>query len=919
MDDTVLVEHTVIADDDVLIGDGAAFETALAADDGAQQLAGLAYVGVAPDDAVFQAAVAVDDGVVADHARPLDGHAFLDFDSVAEIDRPDNACIGGNLDIGAQDQVAARARALEQGRSSAAGGRCGRGESGGRHCFTHGLGQPDFTADKVGAGAHIFADGADVTPVAFGHVGLQPLSALQESGEELGGKVVGGTVGDEVQYGRFEHVDAGVHPVRADGAPVRFFEELGDAAVFVANDCAVFERVGNGIDGDGGESADGEMVLDGGLKVEVGEGVAADDEEGVVEMGGGVFDTASGAERHLLDDIGDIETEGAAVTVEVLDHGGQILEGDDDLGNAVVFEQLKNMTEDRLVDKRDHRLGAPNRQGTQAGAFTAGHDYGFHSLCPVTVGQWSVARGLRWPLVKGSRPLPLYGRPGIVSLVNGRRWVVAGRKQLADAAAQGVQFGSAEKQAERAVHGAGVDEMLKRRKVGEQAFLDSFAGKLPDNGAQLVLMMEADAVVDGPHMRARRFPPPAYDRKPAVMSIEAVAGLAVGVVDEVVEECEAAQGGGIAGVLAHIEVVYVGITLDEELDAAGPARSVAEDGGRYEAPTEGFADDKGGGFALAEGAGREIPERIFAASRFVDGGNFVLMVMYGCQEGVVGAVGQETFFFNSAFCQRAQYLSVGGRGRAAAIQVAAVVFTVHPLFDRLFVVHCGGKLDATGSTVGAGALCGAAGRAAELQCRSVTVQVKRRKSNRQRKCVAVGARAEVPFGLDDAPTQGAVRAAGGHDLQGMFAQGAHLCARCIEAGLGIVAVVFDRFGTGRIGRRVRLACGGVGYGLCDQDHEVLPFIVPQPELSDAKGRLERFAQTGGGGLFLDGRQVGAFLFELLQQLQNGGCEGGHLLFLHDEGGHVGALAGLQKEGTLTGASDGVGDDSANWIEVEGKL
>ena len=46
--------------------------------------------------------------------------------------------------------------------------------------------------------------------------------------------------------------------------------------------------------------------------------------------------------------------------------------------------------------------------------------------------------------------------------------------------------------------------MLKRRQVGEQTFLNGFAGKLPDNGAQLILMMEADAVVDGPHMRGAR-------------------------------------------------------------------------------------------------------------------------------------------------------------------------------------------------------------------------------------------------------------------------------------------------------------------------------------------------------------------------------------------------------------------------------
>ena len=177
-------------------------------------------------------------------------------------------------------------------------------------------------------------------------------------------------------------------------------------------------------------------------------------------MGGGVLDAAGGAKRHLFDDISDIETESAAVTVEVLDHRRQILEGNDDLGNAVIFEQLKNMAEDRLVDKRDHRLGTPNRQWTQAGAFPAGHDYGFHSLCPVTVGRWSVAGGLRWKLAKGNWT-PLDGRPGIVPLVNGRRWILAGTEQLTDAAAQSIQLRSTEQQVERTVHRTGVDEILK--------------------------------------------------------------------------------------------------------------------------------------------------------------------------------------------------------------------------------------------------------------------------------------------------------------------------------------------------------------------------------------------------------------------------------------------------------------------------
>ena len=621
---------------------------------------------------MLQPAIPVHDGVVADHARPLDRHALLNLDAVAEKDRPVNTCTGGDLHIGAQDQIAALAHACKQGRISPVVRRR-LDKLGGLHrrCIAERSGQPDFAADEVGVGAHVLADCADITPVALGHVGLEPLPPLQEIGEEIGGKVIGDVVGDIVQNRRFEHIDAGVHPVGADGAPIRFFDELGDATAFVADDCAIFERIGNGIDGECGESADGDVVLDGGLEVEVGQGVATDDEKGVVEMGGGVLDTAGGAEGHILDDIGDFEAEATAVAIEVLDHGGHILESNDDLGNAVIFEQLENMAEDRFVDKGYHRLGTPNRQGAQAGAFTAGHDYGSHNLCPVTNGQWSVASGLRWPQVTGNWPLRLYRRPGIVALVIGWQGILARSEQFADATAQGILFGNAEKQIQGALHWVGVNEMLQRLQVGEQPLLNGFSGELPDNSTQLVLMVEADTVVDGPHMRARRFPPPTGNRKSTMISIKTVAGLAVGVVDEIVEEGQTAQGRGVTGILAHIEIVYVRITLDEELDAARPPRPVAQDSGGHEAPTEGLADDKGGGLALAEGARRKIPQRILAAAGFVDGRNLVLVVMNDCQKGVVGAVWQQSFLFDFAFCQRAQYLA--GRSRGQPLAARALV------------------------------------------------------------------------------------------------------------------------------------------------------------------------------------------------------------------------------------------------------
>ena len=186
-----------------------------------------------------------------------------------------------------------------------------------------------------------------------------------------------------------------------------------------------------------------------------------------------------------------------------------------------------------------------------------------------------------------------------------------------------------------------------------------------------------------------------------------MAGLAVGVVDEIVEEGQTAQGRGVAGILAHIEIVYVRITLDEELDAARPPRPVAQDGGGHEAPTEGLADDKGGGLALAESARREIPQRILAAAGFVDGRNLVLVVMNDCQKGVVGAVWQQSFLFDFAFCQRVQYLAGRSRGRPLAARAlvhdAAVVCAALLLFDRLVIVRHSGRPVAFGGTVRVGA------------------------------------------------------------------------------------------------------------------------------------------------------------------------------------------------------------------------
>src|SRR5207248_8392870 len=146
--------------------------------------------------------------------------------------------------------------------------------------FAH-AGQVDLAAQVVGAGGHVVGDGADVAPVAFGHVAEHGVAFLKEDGEEVVAEIehlVGLVVAKD---GGVEDVDAGVDGIGEDLAPARLFLELLDAAVVVYDDDAVFEGVGHALEDQGGHGLLLLVVLHDGAQVEIGEGVAGDDEEGV--------------------------------------------------------------------------------------------------------------------------------------------------------------------------------------------------------------------------------------------------------------------------------------------------------------------------------------------------------------------------------------------------------------------------------------------------------------------------------------------------------------------------------------------------------------------------------------------------------------------------------------------------------------
>ena len=167
---------------------------------------------------MLQAAIPVHNGVVADDAGALNRHALLDFDGVAKIDGAIYACVGRNLHIRAQNQIAAPGR-RDGARERPASRKVDR--------LPEGLGQPDFAADQVGAGPHILPDCAHITPIPFGDISMKWLALSQKIREKIGGKVIGNVVGDVVEDGGVEDVDAGVDPVGAGWRPSRVFQGTG--------------------------------------------------------------------------------------------------------------------------------------------------------------------------------------------------------------------------------------------------------------------------------------------------------------------------------------------------------------------------------------------------------------------------------------------------------------------------------------------------------------------------------------------------------------------------------------------------------------------------------------------------------------------------------------------------------------------
>ena len=173
------------------------------------------------------------------------------------------------------------------------------------------------------------------------------------------------------------------------------------------------------------------------------------------------------------------------------------------------------------------------------------------------------------------------------------------------AAEEGGQLGGVEAGAEGGAAVVGVGEAVaEAAHIGEPVVGETGAGVVPDDGAELLMGVEAEAVVDAPEV--------------FVGGAEDVAALAVGVVGDEVEGSDADQLVVEAIGFAQVDVVLGGVVLDEELHGALAVGAVAADGGGDEVPAEEAGAFVGGDFAEVEGAVGEVVEGAFALLGLVD-------------------------------------------------------------------------------------------------------------------------------------------------------------------------------------------------------------------------------------------------------------------------------------------------------------
>ena len=151
-------------------------------------------------------------------------------------------------------------------------------------------------------------------------------------------------------------------------ARFRLLVEVEDGAVGVDVDETVVARVVHGVEAEAEPGLPPLVGLPQRGQVEVGQHVAVQREETLLEVGRRKLDRARGAERLRFDQVAQPRAAAGAVSEHFLELVGKEAAGEHDLVNAVRSQPIDHVAEERPVDQGQDRFRGVGGQRLKAGA-----------------------------------------------------------------------------------------------------------------------------------------------------------------------------------------------------------------------------------------------------------------------------------------------------------------------------------------------------------------------------------------------------------------------------------------------------------------------------------------------------------------------------------------------------------------------
>ena len=173
----------------------------------------------------------------------------------------------------------------------------------------------------------------------------------------------------------------------------------------------------------------------------------------------------------------------------------------------------------------------------------------------------------------------------------------------------------------------------------------ALAAPLPQHGAQLVVLGEADAVIAAEQMAAARR--------------QQVPDFPVGVVHDRIEDRQVTQAGVVAAA-REVDQVHLRVDVDPELAHARAVGTVAHHRRRHHVPPGRAGDDVGGDLPPGQRPGREVPQRALPRDRLVDARGLVVTRADRAVPGLVGRLDQPAQDLQAALLQQLQGRLVPG-------------------------------------------------------------------------------------------------------------------------------------------------------------------------------------------------------------------------------------------------------------------